>query len=79
MQNYFVRGTVRDRDCDKTAAIASLVLTETYNGFGIHAVGDLYNLAAAGYLWSRCDKTGKTAQVRIFWSNHYNRWSATIF
>lgn len=77
MENYFVKATIRDRDCDKSAAISSLVLTVAYNGYGVHSVEALYNLALEGRLWSKCERTGATAKVHIYWSKYYNRWIAT--
>ena len=77
MSNYFVKATVRFRDCDKSSGIKCLVLDQSYNGFTVHDISDLKDLTDQHRLYSACPRTGKTARVRIFWSSAYSRWVAT--
>ncbi len=77
MSQYFVQATVRFNNCDRSSGIKELVLDQKYSGFTVHNIGDLKNLADANMLFSKCPTTGRTAQVRIFWSAVYSRWIAT--
>lgn len=77
MEYKYVDGTTRVRDCDRTAAIFTLVLASLYKGNSEHTIESLKPEADRGLLWSRCRKTGNMAKVRIFWSSYYQRWIAT--
>lgn len=77
MSYFHVIGTVREWDCDKSAAISSLILDQSWNAYTVHTVANLKDLSDRKLLLSICPRTGKFAHVRIYWSPFHRRWIAT--
>jgi len=73
----YVEATTRVRDCDRNAAIHTLIIKHLYGNPQESSIEGAKPLADKGLLWSKCPKTGNTAKVRIFWSATYHRWIAT--
>lgn len=75
--SYYIKGTYRERPCDRNAAIAGGVLEQKYNGYTVHSLEDLKPLADRHELYVRGTYGCPAARVRIFWSYTYRQYVAT--
>lgn len=72
---YYVDGTYRENDCDENSAIKGLKLSALFNGFTMHDLKDLKQLADLGMLW--VNVATYPVRVRIYWSETYRQYVAT--
>jgi hypothetical protein len=78
MGEFYVKGTVRESDCDRNSDIAALVLVQKYQGYNIHNVKDLKPLADAHELWVQIGvgSACRSVRVEIYYSDRLRRWIA---
>lgn len=73
---YFVKATYRLNHCDSSSRIVGLVLDQPFNGFTVHELGNLVELARQGNLLVNVGAYYPRVHVRIEWSHQYGHWVA---